>query len=96
MSMLYVLVPAVGGGVEDVCASASLSIVWKNFTMVRLLLGLSTWMCACLNNVFFGIMEKCAFRSMREDVKLMLGKDIESMVAQILPGVVVIRTAKLR
>ena len=52
MSMSFVVVP-VGGGTEDVCASASLSMVWKNLTMVGLLLGSSTWMCACLKKEFF-------------------------------------------
>lgn len=80
---------------EDVCAFASLLIVWKNFTMVGVLLVSSTWMCACLNNVFFGIIEKWTAQSMTEDVKLMWGNDVESIVMWISLGVVIIRTAKL-
>ena len=93
MSMSFSQVP-VGGGIEDACASASLSIEWKYCTMVGMLEVSSIWMCACLKRVFLVIIEKWTARSIMDMLKLMFGNEVDSMVLLMSCGDVPIWTAK--
>lgn len=86
----------VGGGIEEACASASLSIAWKNCSMVDILLVSNIRMWACLYSVFLGMIEKWIERSMEFGSNVIVGRDVVSIIVRTSSGCMSIGTVKCK